>query len=124
MRRVTLGSILLLTCLMYGTTPAADRAAKCAAARANDVGSCNQRDEAPVGDCASCTTCVQEPGAVCDDEMHACLADAECFALIDCASGCTDQACLDECYRDIRGGQARYDAAVQCMATNCAASCT
>ena len=50
--------------------------------------------------CASvdqCDACVQ---GICPAEYSACVPGTDCYAILDCANHCTDQACIDGCKYD------------------------
>jgi hypothetical protein len=76
-----------------------------------------------VGTCDACLICAEEPGGVCADELDACGADPACEALVNCQGGCEDSTCAQQCYQNNPGGQAEFDAVVDCLTSTCPTTC-
>ncbi len=68
-----------------------------------------------------CVTCMQTN---CATELGACVANADCAKIVQCAGACTDQACADKCITDNPNGKTDWDAVEACGTTKCATECT
>jgi hypothetical protein len=132
-----------LYCSCYGN-PACGALAACAAACAAGDTQCAQAclsanpsgisDALTLGDCASSACAQQCPTATalspcescafenCASQMNACVANAECTALIACVQDCGgDDFCNAGCYFDHEGGQDGAQAVQDCVAAPCPA---
>jgi hypothetical protein len=70
---------------------------------------------------ATCDTCLDTN---CCGDANACLADADCTALIDCAQSCADDACISACEAAHPGGTAKINALSTCADTTCGSACS
>jgi hypothetical protein len=63
--------------------------------------------------------------ASCCSQKATCSNNADCFALLQCASACppTDQLCASDCRAQHPNGAADYMVLNQCGLTNCMTQC-
>lgn len=69
---------------------------------------------------SGCDACVN---AKCCGAINACAANAQCAALYDCLSMCTDGSCESYCAQQYPSGVSLYQSASQCVRTTCGGSC-
>jgi hypothetical protein len=69
---------------------------------------------------ATCDSCLDSN---CCGDANACLGDADCTALLDCAYACTDAACESACEAAHPTGAAKLDTLSTCASTACGAAC-
>jgi hypothetical protein len=69
-----------------------------------------------------CTECIFES---CEDEMNACLAEAECLVLYNCLDACgnVDLGCQQDCYAAHGGGVPSLQKVLECMENLCPNEC-
>jgi hypothetical protein len=61
---------------------------------------------------------------VCAASLNACFSDAECYALVECLSACTDDACFQNCANSHPGAMPLYNAVGECIFCDaCVSSC-
>jgi len=69
---------------------------------------------------ASCDSCLD---ASCCAESTACVADADCTALITCGDACSDDACISACFSSHPTGAALLDSISTCLENSCMSAC-
>lgn len=69
---------------------------------------------------ATCDTCLDTS---CCGAANACLADADCTALLDCAEPCADDACFSACEAAHPTGATKLGALSTCATTTCGSAC-
>jgi hypothetical protein len=69
------------------------------------------------------TTCDSCLDGSCCTENKACVADADCTALIACGNACTDDACLAGCFSAHPTGVAILETLSTCVETSCSSAC-
>lgn len=69
---------------------------------------------------AACDSCLDTN---CCGDANACLGDADCTALIDCAQTCSDSACEAACESAHPAGTAKMTALSTCANTACGGTC-
>lgn len=69
---------------------------------------------------AACDTCLD---ASCCAPNAACVADADCTALIACGNACTDDACFGACFSAHPSGARLLDSLSSCVETSCSSAC-
>jgi hypothetical protein len=67
-----------------------------------------------------CNDCIDTK---CAGPLAACESDPECIAFWDCADGCPDQACFEQCISKHPAGAEKDLAVEQCIDQQCAAAC-
>lgn len=72
------------------------------------------------GSSGSCDLCVQTK---CAAEANKCMQTPACNAILNCASGCMDQACVDKCVVTNPAGQPVFYGFMTCLQSYCAAEC-
>lgn len=68
----------------------------------------------------TCDSCME---ASCCSQLAACSGDKACLDIIDCASGCTDNACVTNCENAHSAGITKERALIGCMTTSCKTQC-
>lgn len=76
-----------------------------------------QKCGGPSGNCAACVQ------VKCAAEMAKCSQTPACAAIVNCASACTDQPCVDKCIFTNPAGQPVFQDFVSCVGQYCAADC-
>lgn len=71
--------------------------------------------------CSSCVTCAAPTS--CPTEYAACMADADCSALIGCIGACADETCVSACVETHSAGQALAEPIQMCAVASCPNSC-
>ena len=69
---------------------------------------------------STCDTCLDTS---CCGDANACLGDADCTALIDCAMACTDATCEAACEAAHPSGTTKMNALSTCANTACGSTC-
>jgi len=93
------------------SSSAASSSAASSSAASSSSGGGGTCDTQPT--CADCQDCAF--AGACSDETDACLADADCVALVDCLDPCTTQACDTACFNAHPSGAAIYDTLAVCV---------
>jgi hypothetical protein len=68
----------------------------------------------------TCDACLDTS---CCGDANACLGDADCIALLECAEPCRDNACVSACEAAHPSGTAKITALSTCAGTACGAAC-
>jgi hypothetical protein len=74
----------------------------------------------PAATDTACTVCDK---ASCCSQLSACASNAACLAYGNCVTGCTTQACQNECAITDAAGVAPFEAELTCLETSCATPC-
>ena len=74
------------------------------------------------GSCSSCASCASN--GPCIQELGACFQIPECKAVVECAQGCDDVACLDQCVQSSGGSGPELEALLSCtICDQCSSDC-
>jgi len=71
-------------------------------------------------DTTSCGACIER---ACCAQAAACAANTSCIDLANCATACTDSACIDACVEAHGAGLADLEALLGCGNASCATDC-
>lgn len=85
-----------------------------------DVGAGGGGPQKCGGSSGNCDLCVQ---AKCAAEIDKCMQTPACSAIVNCASGCTVQSCVDKCIATNPAGQPMFYEFMTCVSQQCAADC-
>jgi hypothetical protein len=86
------------------------------------TGNCDPNVQGNSTACSNCKDSAQS--GTCKSLTDACVADANCVVLSNCASGCSDQTCFNECYsQQSSSSQQKLLALVGCVAAQCHDPC-